>query len=365
MKGIDPETLREIRINPIIPAESVLIATERGKKPEEKKELNILDVRDFVEDCPFCPGNEDQTPEQIFRSPEKGPWNLRVVRNLYPAFGEDSESSTFNIGVHNIINGYGHHEVIIDHSQHGIRLSEMSEAHLAGLFQLYRDRMSSLYLAHEHHVYVMVFKNFGPASGGSIPHTHSQIIAMPVIPINVEMEIASSLEFYQKHDRCIFCTLIDADLHYEATIHDKNRGKFLRKLNVADYFIDQNKHFIAIKPFASRYPWEVHILPKHHCHDFRNSSDDDCTAIASLVKSVMERLEKVLGTVQYNYFLHSSPSGSKNEKCGKSFHWHLEICPRTSIPNGFEIGSGLAINTVSPEKGARLLREAAGALLQP
>lgn len=355
---IDPETIREIRINPIIPAESVLIATGRDERPGSNKERIILGERPFVEDCPFCPGNEDKTPEQIFRSPEKGQWSLRVVRNLYPAFGEDSESSAFNMGVYNTINGYGHHEVIVDHSQHGIKVSEMSELHLARLFQLYRDRMSNLYLANKRHVYVMIFKNFGPASGGSIPHTHSQIIAMPVIPANVEMEISNSLKFYQKHDQCIFCTLIDEKLSYEATIHDKKRGEFLRKLNVADYFIDQNRRFIAIKPFASRYPWEVHILPKYHCHDFRNSSVGDCAEIASLVKSVIERLEKVLGTVQYNYFLHSAPNGVKNEKCRKSFHWHLEICPRTSIPNGFEIGSGLAINTLSPEKGARLLREA-------
>ena len=355
---MDPENIREIRINPIIPSESVLIVTGRGGRPGTGQKRVFLDERSFVKNCPFCPGNEDQTPEQIYRSPKKGEWRLRVVRNLYPAFGEDSESSAFQVGIHNIINGYGRHEVIIDHSRHGIRVSEMSENHLAQLFRLYRDRMSNLYKANKNHVYVMIFKNFGPASGGSIPHTHSQIIAMPVIPANVEMEIANSAAFYQQRNRCIFCTLIDEDLSYEATVHDKNRGKFQRKLHVADYFVDQNSRFIAIKPFASRYPWEIHILPKKHCHDFRHSSDNDCAEIASLVRGVMARLEKLLGPVQYNYFLHSSPSGGRTQKCIKSFHWHLEICPRTSIPNGFELGSGLAINTLSPEKAAMLLRDA-------
>jgi UDPglucose--hexose-1-phosphate uridylyltransferase len=172
------------------------------------------------------------------------------------------------------------------------------------------------------------------------------------------MEISSSLKFYRQRNQCIFCNLMDENLSYQATIHDKNQGEFLRELHVADYFVDQNDGFIGIKPFASRYPWEIHVLPRKHCHDFRNISDRDCGEIASLVRRIMVRLENVLGPVQYNYFLHSAPGGGKSDKYKESFHWHFEICPRTSIPNGFEIGSGLAVNTVSPEKAAILLRKA-------
>lgn len=351
-----PENIREIRINPIIPAESVLITTERGNRPEMKKDPILLDRRPFVDDCPFCPGNEIKTPEEIVRLPPESDWAMRVVKNLYPAFGDDSDSSSFTVGVHNIINGYGRHEVIIDHPQHGIRIDEMSEGHIAELLQLYRDRMSALYSENDNHTYVMVFKNFGPASGGSIAHTHSQVIAMPVIPSNVEMEITSSLDFYRQNHRCIFCTLIDENLTYEATLHDKSKGRFKRRISIGDYVVDENDRFIAIKPFASRYPWELHILPKEHSHDYRNISNEDCTSLASLLKNIMARLEAVIGPVQYNYFLHSSPGDSRCTLCTESFHWHLEICPRTSIPNGFEIGSGLTVNTVSPEKAAERLR---------
>lgn len=355
---MQPDCLREIRINPIVPAVSVLIATERGARLEPKKETIVFDQRAYVRDCPFCPGNEAQTPEEIVRQPMQGPWSMRVVRNLYPVFGEDRDTPDISMGIHNIINGYGRHEVIIDDSNHGIQLYEMSVQHLAQLFELYRDRMSFLYKADKRHIYVMIFKNFGPAAGGSIAHTHSQIIAMPVIPANVEMEIASSFRFYEKNNRCIFCTLADASISYEATVYDKVRGEFLRKIHVADYIVDKNDRFIGIKPFASRYPWEVHVLPKSHCHDFRNISSLDCLELASVVKKIMTRLEKVLGPVQYNYFLHSSPGHGKGTRYAESFHWHLEICPRTSIPNGFEIGSGLVINTVNPEVAAAQLRAA-------
>lgn len=350
------DNIREIRINPIIPAESVLITTERSNRPEIKKAPILLDRRPFVSKCPFCPGNEVQTPEEILRVGPQKDWEIRVVKNLYPAFGDDSELSSFTMGVHNIISGYGQHEVIVDHRQHGIRIDEMTETHLAELFRLYRDRMSALYSKSSNHTYVMIFKNFGPASGGSIAHTHSQVIAMPVIPINVEMEITSSLHFYQQHHRCIFCTLIDRNLCYEAILHDKAQGQFTRRINVRDYVVAENDKFISIKPFASRYPWELHILPKIHSHDFRSLSDEDCIHLASILKNIMARLEALIGPVQYNYFLHSSPGNGRCSRCAESFHWHLEICPRTSIPNGFEIGSGLIVNTVSPEKAAEQLR---------
>ena len=339
------DSIREIRINPIIPAESVLIATERGDRPESGKKKKELDGREIVQNCPFCPGNEEKTPEEIFRFPAQGSWQLRVVRNLYPVFGDDSDSASLSMGIHSIINGYGRHEVFIDHPQHGIHLSKMTEDHIGELIRAYRDRMSALYHANENHIYVMVFKNFGPASGGSIPHTHSQIIAMPVIPANVEMEITCSLNFFQQKKRCIFCNLIDEGLVYEARIHDKASGEFLEEEKVTDYVVEKSSRFIGIKPFASRYPWEVHILPRKHCHDFRNISDDNCVELANVLKRVMIRLEKVLGEVQYNFFLHSAPGGKLSDTYSESFHWHLEICPRTSISNGFELGSGLAMNT--------------------
>jgi len=240
------ERIREIRINPIIPVESVLIVTERGNRPEKKAEPLILDRRSRVEGCQFCRGDEHQT--------------------------------------------------------------------------------------------------------------HSQIIAMPVIPANVEMEIFSSRKYFQEQGNCIFCTLMDERLTYEGIIYDKDSGELKKRIEVEQYIVDRGDRFIAIKPFASRFPWEVHILPKQHSHDYRSISDTDCLDLATVLRRVMLRLQAILGVVQYNYFLHSAPAHFTTAGCEASFHWHLEICPRTTVPNGFELGSGLAINTVSPEKAAEQLR---------
>jgi UDPglucose--hexose-1-phosphate uridylyltransferase len=246
--------------------------------------------------------------------------------------------------------------VIIDHHEHGIALHEMSETHIAALFGTYRDRIRDLYASNPRLKYVLAFKNFGPAAGASIPHTHSQIIAMPVVPENVHAEVACSREFHRKHHRCIFCSLIDEALTFEATIYDRESGEIRRKLSVGQFVVERGEHFIAIKPFASRYEWEMHILPLQHQSDFLATGDDLLADFARVLKRTMTRLDAVIGGAQYNYFLHSIPHDEDRGENQASYHWHLEICPRTSIPTGFELGSGLHVNTIAPEQAAERLR---------
>ena len=348
--------VREIRINPIVPSESVLVATARGMRPKKAEAPAPRDTRAHVDTCPFCVGNEHMTPPAIGAYPEGEPWQLRIVENLYPVLGDDRENPNLSFGLQQTIDGYGRHEVMIDHNQHGIAVHEMSESHLALLFGTYRARMEQLYRSNPRLRYVLVFKNFGPAAGASIAHTHSQFIATPVVPDNVQNEVENSRTYYEKNHRCIFCTLIDEALTFEATLYDRESGEIRRKLDVGQFVIERGKKFIAIKPFASRYEWEVHILPLTHQSDFLAITPEDTADLARILRRSMTRLDAVLGGAQYNYFLHSVPHAPSYTNCGASYHWHLEICPRTSIPTGFELGSGLFVNTVSPEAAAAKLR---------
>ncbi len=350
------DILREIRINPIVPSESVLIATARGMRPRKAEEPAPRDTRKRVETCPFCRGNETMTPPTLRVYPEQGPWEIRIVENLYPVLGADDDSAHWSFGLQQVVAGYGRHEVMIDHHEHGAALHEMSAAHLAQLFAAYRTRMEELYTNDARLKYVLVFKNFGPAAGASIAHTHSQVIATPVVPENVHNELMASRDYYAKHHRCIFCTLIDEALSYEATLYDRASGEIRRRLNVGQYVVERGARFIAIKPFASRFEWEIHILPLTHQSDFTQASADDLADLGRVLRRSMARLDAVLGGAQYNYFLHSLPRGTAQSDCHASYHWHLEICPRTSIPTGFELGSGLFVNTISPEQAAATLR---------
>jgi UDPglucose--hexose-1-phosphate uridylyltransferase len=347
---------REIRINPIVPTESVLIATARSMRPRKEEAPAPRDTRSHVETCPFCTGNEDKTPPEILRQPPTGPWSVRLVENLYPVLGDDRDQSGLVFGLQQAIDGYGRHEVIVDHPNHGIALHEMSVSHLQLLFDTYQRRSRELYALDARLRYVLVFKNFGPAAGASMAHTHSQIIALPVVPQNLQDEVSNSKQYYDKHHHCIFCTLIDEALTFETTIYDRESGQVVRKINVGQYVVERGERFIAIKPFASRYEWEVHILPLHHNSDFLDADEADLADLARVMKRTMARLDAVIGGAQYNYFVHSRPHGKDYEDCTASYHWHLEICPRTSIPTGFELGSGLFVNTVSPEQAAEQLR---------
>jgi UDPglucose--hexose-1-phosphate uridylyltransferase len=324
----------------------------RPRKAEEKIQR---DAREHVDTCPFCKGNEDKTPPTIKAWPNDADWQMRIVPNLYPVLGDDREQTSLTLGLQQVIDGYGRHEVIIDHPAHGIALHEMTHEHLQQLFILFRQRMAELYASDARLKYVLVFKNFGPAAGASIPHTHSQIIAMPVVPQNVADEVHYSKQYFDKHHQCVFCSLIDEALTYEATIYDRESGEIRRKIDVGQYVIEKGQRFIAIKPFASRYEWEVHLLPLRHQSDFLASTDDELEEFAALLKNTMARLDEVIGGAQYNFFLHSVPHGKDDHAA--SYHWHLEICPRTSIPTGFELGSGLFVSTISPEDAARQLRD--------
>ena len=122
----EPSEVREIRINPIVPSESVLVATARSMRPKKAEELAPRDTRKHVETCPFCRGNEDKTPPLILSWPAEGDWQIRMVENLYPVLGDDREQAGFNFGLQQTIDGYGRHEVIIDHHEHGIAVQDMA-----------------------------------------------------------------------------------------------------------------------------------------------------------------------------------------------------------------------------------------------
>ncbi|MEJ2576945.1 MAG: DUF4931 domain-containing protein [Gammaproteobacteria bacterium] len=352
----DADSVREIRINPIVPTESVLVATARGMRPKKAEEKAERDARDRVETCPFCRGNEDRTPPTIKAYPDESDWDIRIVPNLYPVLGDERATSNIAFGLQQVIDGYGRHEVVIDNPNHGIGLHQMSREHLANLFSVCQQRMRELYASDQRLKYVLVFKNFGAAAGASIAHTHSQIIATPVVPENVQNEVHHSREHYRKLGQCIFCSLIDEALTFEATLYDRQSGAIRRKIEVGQYIIERSERFVAIKPFASRFEWEIHVLPLRHQADFSLATREDLVDFARVLQRTMARLEQVVGGVQYNFFLHSLPHGDEYDNCGHSYHWHLEICPRTSIPTGFELGSGLFVSTVSPEAAAAALR---------
>jgi UDPglucose--hexose-1-phosphate uridylyltransferase len=184
--------------------------------------------------------------------------------------------------------------------------------------------------------YVLVFKNHGVAAGASLEHSHSQIIALPIVPRRLSEEIEGAKNFFQYKDRCVFCDIIRQELNQKKRV------------------VSENKSFVAVAPFASRFPFETWILPKTHHPSFESMEPFEYEEAAHILSDTLQRMNRVLDQPPYNYVIHSSsfPDVDKDY-----YHWHIEIMPKLTKVAGFEWGTGFYINPTPPEEAAEYLRE--------
>jgi len=329
----------ELRKDPIT-GRWVIIATDRAKRPTDF-------VRDRVEIrgsgfCPFCPGNESKTPPEIHSYRKDGSarntpgWSLRIVPNKFPALGIEGTLNRQGQGLYDKMNGIGAHEVIIETPDHLQTLATMPVRAVEDVLWAYRDRILDL-KKDRRFKYVLIFKNHGDAAGASLEHTHSQLIALPVVPKRVREEVDCAKEYYSYKERCIFCDIIAQEKEDGARV------------------IAENQSFIAVAPYAPRFPFEMWIVPKVHQSAFEESQKHEFEQLAAMLKDMLTRLDKVLDSPAYNHIIHTSPIP---EASNDYYHWHLEIMPKLTKVAGFEWGTGFYINPTPPEESAKFLREA-------
>jgi len=336
----------ELRKDPII-GRWVIIATERAKRPDQ---FSGQSQENHVEKpCPFCEGNESSTPPEIYALRPKhtqpnGPgWDLRVVPSISPFLRIEGELDRRGDGLYDVMNGIGAHEIIIETNQHIANMADLSEEQVVNVINCYIDRITDLE-KDKRFKYVLVFKNHGwVAGGGRVKHSRSQLIATPVNPKRVKEELIGARQYYEYHERCVFCDLIKQELASK------------------DRLILDIDGFIAIAPFASRFPFEVWIMPKKHSSDFVNLDMQSRFNLGKIIKKVLMKLKKGLNDPPYNYILHTAPF--RRQKLGywksieNDYHWHIEIMPRLTRVAGFEWGTGFYICPLPPEDAAKFLRE--------
>ena len=325
----------ELRKDPIT-ERWVIIATERARRPMDlgpDPEVTLDGL------CPFCPGHEGLTPPEIvaFRngSPPNGPgWELRVIPNKFPALRVEGPMSSEGVGLYDKMTGIGAHEVIIETPQHGRRLADYTEHEIQLLLRAYRERMRDL-KRDARLKYTLVFKNEGSAAGATQPHSHSQLIALPIVPKRVMEELRGSSVYFGYKHRCVYCDIVRQE------IKDGER------------LVVENPDYLAIAPFASRHPFELWILPRAHEACFEDTRDDQFVFLAKIISQSIRRLVKALDRTSYNLTLHTTPFG---EGPLPHYHWHMEITTRLTKIAGFERGSGFYINPTPPEEAAAYLR---------
>lgn len=318
----------------------VIIATERSLRPDDYKIEKEEKLNDLSK-CPFEEGNEYLTPPEIlsYRKPgtnknEKG-WWIRVVPNKYPALRIEGELDKKGIGMFDMMNGIGAHEVVIETTNHFEEISDMQEFHIEEIIWAWRDRVLDL-KKDKRFKYILIFKNKGSQAGASLEHPHSQIIALPIVPIRVSQELEGSKEYFNFKDRCVFCDIIQQELEQK------------------DRLVEENHEFISIIPFAARFPFEIWILPKKHSSNFIDVSKSDVVSLSKVLKISLMKLKKLLNDPPFNLIIHTSPLDKYNLDY---YHWHIEIMPRLTKVAGFEWGTGFYINPTKPENCAKYLRE--------
>lgn len=328
----------ELRKDPVL-GRWIIISKERSKRPTD-----FLVQKSEVSGgfCPLCPGNESTTPPEVFSYPERDVgqknmpgWQIRVVPNKYPALVIEGNLDKEGEGLYDKMNGIGAHEVIIESPVHDEEFAHLSPSKMSLVFQAYRDRIIDL-SQDRRFQYVMIFKNHGRAAGASLEHSHSQLIALPILPRMIVSELEGAKSYYQYKERCIFCDIVKQEMKQEIRV------------------VCQNDDYLTITPFAPRTPFEMWVLPKKHASAFRNQDNNSLLALAEVFSESLQRLDTCIPNVPYNFVLHTKPIFSESLVY---FHWHFEIVPKLTSIAGFEWGSGFYINPMPPEEAASYLRE--------
>ena len=318
--------------------EWVILAPERGKRPSDikKEQSKQKPLPEYSRDCPFCAGNESETLEPVYVHPEENDWQVRVVPNKYAALQPQLATTRTHVGSFLAAKGFGIAEVVIEHPRHNQTTALMELEEVTNVLRAYRQRQIEISKNDKINL-VTIFRNHGRRAGTSLEHPHSQIIATPIVPPHVRYPIEQAVMHYDHFGTCVYCDMLNEEIHQEERI------------------ITESDNFAAFCPFAARSPFECRIYPKRHAASFISIDDsEEIVELAWLLREVLAKLYYGLNNPDYNYVLRSAPVGDHDTR---HLHWYMVIIPKISTPAGFEIGSGIYINTVAPEESAQFLRE--------
>jgi len=317
--------------------EWVILAAGRAKRPNDfaKDQTPRPSLPPYKNDCPFCRGNESLTAEPVYVLRRNGDWQVRVVPNKFAALQPTLDTARTLVGSFLSVAGFGIAEVIIEHPLHNQTLATMAVDDVAALLRTYRQRQTAISRDDKVNL-VTIFRNHGARAGTSLEHPHSQIIATPIVPPHVRYPWEQAVMYYDQHGSCVYCDMMREEIRQQVRI------------------IIETDHFVAFCPFAARSPYETRIYPKRHMASFISVRDDELTDMAAVLPTVLARLYHCVGNPDYNYIIRSAAIGDDDTR---HLHWYMVIIPKISTPAGFEMGSGIYINSLAPEDAALCLRE--------
>ena len=330
----------ELRKDPVV-GRWVIISTERSRRPGHFTPESGNGAQSF---SPFAEGREDMTPPEVYALRANGGgkdspgWSVRVVPNKFPALQIEGSLDRRGEGLYDKMNGVGAHEVVIEGSDPDKQLADLAAEQIAAVLVAWRERMRDL-KKDPRLRYALVFKNHGAGAGATLEHSHSQIIATPIIPKMVQEELDGARRYFELKERPVFSDIIDQE-----TAEGQGRRVVVR-----------TARYIALAPFAPRFPFETWVLPIARRAAFHDIDDpNEMLELAGILKDTLGRLNAALDSPPYNLILHTAPLAEPEVPY---YHWHFEIMPKLTRVAGFEIGSGFYINPTPPEDAAQYLRD--------
>jgi len=330
--------MSEIRQDPTN-EEWVIMARERAKRPHEfVRQQTKPELPTFSSSCPFCPGNEAMTPPETlsYRDEKSANWRVRAFANLFAALTPEGstmrrEEDSFFLDM----DGVGVHEVIVETPAHNKPLALMEDSGVGDVLHAYHERYNALsqmpFLK-----LIIIFKNHGLSAGTSLEHPHSQLVATPIVPKHIRMKYEVAIRHYDNTGRCLYSDLVD---------HELRIGKRV---------VMETEKFVVFHPFASHLPFETWIMPKIRRACFGNASTEELKNLALVLRTTLRKLYRGLNNPDFNYVIDTAPIGDENKNY---YLWHLRIIPRLTEVAGFEIGSGVNINSALPEETAQFIKE--------
>jgi len=323
----------------IVTKEWVLIAPKRSGRPHEfpREEATPSFLPEVLDTCPFCPGNEKDTPKELMQSPDSAKWQVRVVPNKFGVLELDHGKPQRNFYVRQP--GTGSHEVVITRP-HNLPTALQPVELIDLTLSAYIERIAELE-KHEAVQYVHVVQNHGKLAGASIVHPHSQIFAMPFLGPHVAAELRGAQNYFHIFDNCIYDDILRHEL--------KNKTRI----------VAETEKFVVFCPFESKMPYQMRIMPKNQQARFDKIDASERKELAIVLKDSLHRLYAKLGNPSYNFYIHTMPfTRSQNvSRDERAYRWHIVILPRINIWAGLELGTEIYVNTVEPEHAAEYLRE--------
>ncbi len=341
----------ELRIDPLSGLRTI-VAGERADRPGGVVAPAPAPPLD-PEGDPFLEGHEERTPPELWAlRPEGGPpdapgWTVRAVPNLYPALGPAAASEANVAEADPLAGGRGEpglfaarpalgaHEVIVNTPRPARSLAELSAGGIESAMDAWRERMR----AHAEAAYVLVIVNEGREAGASLPHSHAQLYAFPFVPAAVARE----RERFTAHAERTAGRDVLADLLQE-------------EVRLRERIVAIDREAVALCPFASRVPYQMQIVPRIA----RRRFEDEGPLGARLLREALGRLAGLLGALPpLNIWVRTAPRGAAY------FCWRIDVLPKLTHLAGLELGTGIHLNVVAPERAAAELSAAEPALPEP